>query len=1325
MARSGYQALRPARYGATTPPPRMIRDVPVRSFRPLALALLAAVVVLAPLFVLTAAPSAAATPANLTVRTNTWDVIGLDSNKASTSPFDTFPAGVEICNTGEEASSAVTATFDFTGTANANIRLAPDTSTNGTTTSATQQIDAIAGGACAQAQFLVRVDKTKFNNTQKWRTNNRTRTYTITASATSGGTASTGTRTLYVQQIVSQNRNSVLGISSSACTTTTCTFSKGYSYTVNLYAKSSPGGYEQTQAFLTFPESTFQITSIKTSWSAPSGGKANGVYGDGCGWSANNGGAVGATAACVGPVLYPGGKVGGNPIKVTYRVKVRADAPSTTTASMQALIYDLSGGSYHYNADTGTSGKGKRALIVQDPAIPPVNPAVPTGETADLSLGKVHTGAFPIGGEGSFTFEVANAGPSVAAGPIVVTDTLPDAMTFVSENAADWDCSPVLQVVTCTYIGAMAAGTSKSFSMVVATDSTAGATPLLNTASVFSPTADPDPGNNEAEDLADIQPTQDLQVTITGSAASVPAPGTVNYTITAKNNGAASTPTVTNAYWVLKIPNKSVVEEAASSSPTGTSFATNCDAGTAGSSRAAADQSWPTEAYCFLGDLAPSQQVTSTVSIGYLAGAPTPHLMIVDTSMDQIDSLPSNNTASVQTTLSSGGNAAPTVSITTPASADSSVAEHRTAGHTYTWTAYDADGIAAVSTTCGDEATKTADSAASGTGLSSADPRTGTFTCVFDDGTAAGATSQLLVSVSDANGGSSQDTETVAIANVVPTASINAPTEVAASTQFTVSAAASDVSDADTLAGFMFAFDCGSGVFGAYGTSQSASCTSGAAGTSRTVRVKAQDKDSGESAAATATVDVPAPPATTTTTVAPTTTTTAAPITTTTVAPTTTTTVAPTTTTTVAPTTTTTVAPTTTTTTVAPTTTTTVAPTTTTTVAPTTTTTVAPTTTTTVAPTTTTTVAPTTTTTVAPTTTTVTVPTTTPFPLPTTPPLTAPAPTVPAPTTSTVPTTAVPTPVSTTAPPAPEAVIDRWAGENRTGTAVAVSRQMFDPGVSVVFIARNDIFPDALSGGPMAALQQGPVLLSSPTQIPSETAAELRRLGADRIVILGGTEAISTDVAQELEDFTDGRVERLPGRDRFETAALVSREQFPEGAETVYVATGETFADALAGGAAAASDRGPVLLVRSSTIPLSTATELGRLNPSRIMILGGPASIAISVAEDIGRIAGAEITRVAGDTRYGTAASVSSATFSEETDTVFIASGEDFPDALAATPAAGMMGSPLLLVQQGAIPHRVISELCRLQPRQIVLVGGAAALSEQLNSALAACLRTD
>ena len=82
----------------------------------------------------------------------------------------------------------------------------------------------------------VKVDKSNFQNTTKWKNNDRDGVYKISVTAGNvSGTPSTGDRTLYIQKIVSQNRNAVLGISSSACTTTTCTFYKGQSYTVTLY----------------------------------------------------------------------------------------------------------------------------------------------------------------------------------------------------------------------------------------------------------------------------------------------------------------------------------------------------------------------------------------------------------------------------------------------------------------------------------------------------------------------------------------------------------------------------------------------------------------------------------------------------------------------------------------------------------------------------------------------------------------------------------------------------------------------------------------------------------------------------------------------------------------------------------------------------------------------------------------------------------------------------------------------------------------------------------------------------------------------------------
>ncbi|WP_285113564.1 cell wall-binding repeat-containing protein [Leifsonia sp. fls2-241-R2A-40a] len=95
-----------------------------------------------------------------------------------------------------------------------------------------------------------------------------------------------------------------------------------------------------------------------------------------------------------------------------------------------------------------------------------------------------------------------------------------------------------------------------------------------------------------------------------------------------------------------------------------------------------------------------------------------------------------------------------------------------------------------------------------------------------------------------------------------------------------------------------------------------------------------------------------------------------------------------------------------------------------------------------------------------------------------------------------------------------------------------------------------------------------------------------------------------------------------------------------------------------------------------------------------------------------------KVARVAGDDRYGTSAAVSAATYSANAPVAYVASGLQFPDALAGSPAAGRAGGPMLLVQQGAVPLSVQAELRRLHPAKIVVLGGATSVSNAVMTTL-------
>jgi putative cell wall-binding protein len=169
----------------------------------------------------------------------------------------------------------------------------------------------------------------------------------------------------------------------------------------------------------------------------------------------------------------------------------------------------------------------------------------------------------------------------------------------------------------------------------------------------------------------------------------------------------------------------------------------------------------------------------------------------------------------------------------------------------------------------------------------------------------------------------------------------------------------------------------------------------------------------------------------------------------------------------------------------------------------------------------------------------------------------------------------------------------------------------------VAYVATGLAFPDALSGGPAAGREGGPILLVTPTGIPASTAAELERLDPQRIVVLGGTGAVSAQVAIDLQRYTPSGVVRRFGADRYATAVAVSQGSFPAGARHVFVATGQNFPDGLAGGPAAALRGGPLLLVPGTSLPPAVSAELLRLDPDRVTILGGTGVVTDAVQAQI------------------------------------------------------------------------------------------------------------
>ena len=304
---------------------------------------------------------------------------------------------------------------------------------------------------------------------------------------------------------------------------------------------------------------------------------------------------------------------------------------------------------------------------------------------------------------------------------------------------------------------------------------------------------------------------------------------------------------------------------------------------------------------------------------------------------------------------------------------------------------------------------------------------------------------------------------------------------------------------------------------------------------------------------------------------------------------------------------------------------------------------------------------------------------------------------------------AVPKPAPTPTP------ITRLAGASRYETSAAISAASFAAHVPVLYIASGANFPDALSGASVAGRDGAPLLLVTATSIPSAIQVEINRLQPGRIVILGGTSVVSTQVAARLA--ATAPITRLAGASRYETSAAISAASFAAHVPVLYIASGANFPDALSGASVAGRDGAPLLLVTATSIPSAIQVEINRLQPGRIVILGGTSVVSTQVAARLA--ATAPITRLAGASRYETSAAISAASFAAHVPVLYIASGANFPDALSGASVAGRDGAPLLLVTATSIPSAIQVEINRLQPGRIVILGGTSVVSTQVAARLA------
>lgn len=295
----------------------------------------------------------------------------------------------------------------------------------------------------------------------------------------------------------------------------------------------------------------------------------------------------------------------------------------------------------------------------------------------------------------------------------------------------------------------------------------------------------------------------------------------------------------------------------------------------------------------------------------------------------------------------------------------------------------------------------------------------------------------------------------------------------------------------------------------------------------------------------------------------------------------------------------------------------------------------------------------------------------------------------------------------------------RAAGETRYATmASLLPKAPWKAGRTVV-LASGSNYPDALAAASLAGAYDAPIVLTEPNSLSVDAADMIEQLSPKVIYVVGGEAAVSKAAVDTAAYYAaDGcKVFRIAGDTRLETSLAIAKRvrQKSTASDTLIVATGFNYADALSVSPFAFAYKAPIFLCGSNGLSADVISYISGAGFKRAILVGGTVAVPERVKQQLSSvgISSGSITRLAGATRYETSATIMSYAVNAgmNVSNVYLATGKNFPDALAAGPVAGKLRAPLLLVDPGIeYAHTVLANY-RGNVNVATVVGGTSAVS--------------
>ncbi|CAB1251349.1 cell wall-binding repeat-containing protein [Clostridium sp. MT-14] len=185
--------------------------------------------------------------------------------------------------------------------------------------------------------------------------------------------------------------------------------------------------------------------------------------------------------------------------------------------------------------------------------------------------------------------------------------------------------------------------------------------------------------------------------------------------------------------------------------------------------------------------------------------------------------------------------------------------------------------------------------------------------------------------------------------------------------------------------------------------------------------------------------------------------------------------------------------------------------------------------------------------------------------------------------------------------------IVRLGGATREGTAQQIVQELSVEAGTPVIIASEENFPDALSISSIASYKGYPVLLTRHDSLPDYVKTYLSTEKPSKVYIIGGTGAISSDVAAAVQNsagLSSSSVIRLAGSSRYETSLAIAKE-FDLGSKNITLVNGNDYPDAISGSVLSAKYQSPIILTDNNTSLTSIKSFVNSKGITNIYTLGG------------------------------------------------------------------------------------------------------------------------